>query len=184
MIPVTTAVQSALENDHVYCHLIEFEFSSGTLYLTEAGHDITYAGQTYLANGILLDMDNPKFTKEMRVGEVKIGLTAVDQSSIAILLNNNQINRDVNVYRAYLDPATDQVIPDPILIHRWMITGFDVSEDGSESVVALGLASEWADWKKPGGIRTTDASQKRHYPDDDIFEFATAIKPALKWGGE
>lgn len=182
MIPTTEAVISRLSNGgENYAHLITFGFSNGDVYLTECGFDLEWSGDTYLANGLLLDMDSPKFTEEVRVGEIDIALTAVEQSLLAVLLNTPQYNRQVTVQRALLDD-NGKVIPDPILIHTWYIIDYSVTAGTSDAVIALKLASEWADWDKPAGIRTTDASQRRFYPNDRVFEFSTAVKQDLKWG--
>lgn len=182
MIDVTAGVEAALDSaKEQYAHLITFSFSSGDVHLTECGFDLEWSGDTYLANGLLLDMDSPKFTEEVRVGEVNVALTAVEQSLLAVLLNTPQYNRQVTVRRAYLDD-NGKVIPDPILIHTWYIISYAVNAGTDEAVISLSLASEWADWDKPAGIRTTDASQRRLYPDDRIFQYSTDVKKDLKWG--
>ena len=80
MIPVSTEVADALSGDHIFAHLLKFEFTLGAVYLTDAGYDISWSGNTYLANGLLLGMDSPKFTSELRVGEISLTFSAADQS--------------------------------------------------------------------------------------------------------
>lgn len=182
MIPVSAEVASALSGDHSYAHLLKFEFSSGPVYLTDAGYDISWAGNTFLANGLLLGMDSPKFTSELRVGEISLTFSAADQSLLALVLNVSQINRYVHVYKALLDQSL-QVIPSPILLHSWLITDTSVSADRDSAEITISMASEWADFEAPRGRRTTDASQRRFYPNDKGLEFATQVKKEIKWGG-
>lgn len=182
MIQVSTAVANALFGDHGFAHLLKIEFTIGPVCFTDAGYDITYGGVTYQANGLLLGMDPPKFTSELRVGEVSISFGAADQSVLSLLLNTSQINRYVHVYRVILD-ASLQVIPEPILLHSWLITDVSVSSDRNEAEVSISMASEWADFEAPRGRRTTDASQRRFYPNDRGFEYSGQVKKEIKWGG-
>ncbi len=181
MISVTPAVASALAGDHLFANLLKFEFSTGPICFTDAGYDITWNGDNYLANGLLLGMDAPKFTSELRVGETSVAFSAADQSVLAMILNENQINRYVHVYRAFLDQNM-QVIPDPIFMHSWLITDASTTAD-KEAEIQISMASEWADFEAPRGRRTTDASQRRFYPNDRGLEFATQVRKEIKWGG-
>lgn len=181
MISVKPAVASALAGEHLFAHLLKFEFSAGLICFTDAGYDITWNGDIYLANGLLLGMDAPKFTSELRVGETSVAFSAADQSVLAMILNENQINRYVHVYRALLDQNM-QVIPDPIFMHSWLITDASTTAD-KEAEIQISMASEWADFEAPRGRRTTDASQRRFYPNDRGLEFATQVRKEIKWGG-
>ena len=183
MLQLTTQVAAAIAGDHDYCHLIRLELANNTIIrLTDAGFDINWNGETFDANGLLLGMDAPKFTIDIRVGEISLAFTAADQSMVALLLGSNQINRYVYVYRAYLN-SQGQVIPDPILLHTWLITSFDVSDSKGSAQITVSMASEWADFEKPAGRRSTDASQQRIYPGDKGMEYAGQVKKDLKWGG-
>ncbi|HAT42349.1 MAG TPA: hypothetical protein DCS87_11625 [Rheinheimera sp.] len=183
MITVTPAVASAIAGDHLFAHLLKFEFTGGSTCFTDAGYDITYNGDVYQANGLLLGMEAPKFTNELRVGEISVTFSAADQSVLAMVLNNSQVNRYVHIYRAYLGTSL-QVIANPILLHSWLITDASVSSDRKDAEITVSMASEWADFEAPRGRRTTDASQRRFYPNDRGLEFATQVKKDIKWGGE
>lgn len=183
MLQITPQVGVALAGSHNYCHLIRLELAGVTIRLTDAGFDIDWAGEVFNANGLLLGMDAPTFSSDLRVGEISLAFTAADQSLVALMLSKNQINRYVYVYRAYLN-GQGQVIPSPILLHTWLITGFDNSDSKGSSQITVSMASEWADFEKPAGRRSTDASQQRIYPADKGMEFAGQVKKDLKWGGE
>ncbi len=183
MISVTPAVASALAGDHLFAHLLKFEFTSGAVCFTDAGYDITWNGDTYLANGMLLDLEAPKFTTELRVGEISVTFSAADQSVLAMVLGESQVNRYVHVYKALLDTSM-QLIPNPFLLHSWLITGCSVEADRKSAEITVSMASEWADFEAPRGRRTTDASQRRFYSADRGFEFAAQVSKSLKWGGQ
>lgn len=182
MLDVTSQVAAAIAGMHEYCHLVRLELSTGPILLTDCGYPVTWQSSLYEANGLLIGMDSPTFSTEIRVGEISLAFTAADQSVVALMLGTNQINRYVHIHRAYLD-ANGQVLADPILLHSWLITDVDVSDNNNSSQVQVSMASEWSDFEAVRGRRTTDNSQQRFFPGDKGFEFSALIKNDLKWGG-
>lgn len=184
MLQITPQVAAALAGEHNYCHLIRLELANNVnIRLTDCGYPVNWNGEVFEANGILLGMDPPQFSSELRIGEVSLAFTAVDQSMVALMLGVNQINRYAHMFRAYLTDQ-GQVIPDPILLHTWLINAPDVSDSKDDTQVTVPLVSEWADFEAPRGRRSTDASQRRFFPTDKGLEFASQVKKDLKWGGE
>lgn len=184
MLQITNDVAAALAGEHSYCHLVKLELANDvTLRLTDSGIDIDFNGELYESNGLLLGMDAPTFNAELRIGEISLAFTAADQSVVALMLGVNQINRYAHIYRAYLNDQ-GQVIPNPILLHSWLINAPDVSDSKDDSQITVPLTSEWADFEAPRGRRSTDANQRRFFPNDKGLEFASQVKKDLKWGGE
>ncbi len=183
MTVVTSAVRAALEaQEHEYCHLIEMTLNGATIRLTEAGHDIEYLGNTFLGNGSILDIDDVISTSDIRINEIGINFSLADQSILALLLSNNQIGREVVIFRAYTNNGI--VIPDPITLVFGQVSGFTTDTSITESVAQIRMSGPFADWQQVAGRRTTEASQQKEYPDDRGMEFATQVQPQLSWGGE
>jgi len=184
MITIDPLIQQALESDYTRAHLVTLELNGVTLRYTENGFDLDYNGDTWLANGLLLDMGQPKYTSELRVNETELSFSAADLTTLAIILNNPQYNRRVTVDRVYLDDD-GSVIGQPIRLNNWRIVGWTSGDEISgASIVSVRMASEFADWQKPSGRRTTPASQQRFYPNDKGFEFAASVNKEQRWGGE
>ncbi len=183
MTVVTAAVQQQLEaQDHEYCHLLEMELNGALVRLTEAGHDIEYLGNTFLGNGSLLDIDDIKDTSDLRVNEVGITFSLADQALLALLLSNNQIGRNITIFRAYTNNGI--VIPDPIILVFGQVSGFTTDTTLSNSIAQVKMSGPFADWQQQAGRRTTEASQQKEFPEDRGMEFATQVRPELSWGGE
>lgn len=183
MIDVDPLVEQELQGDYTSAHLVTFFLNGATLRYTENGHDIEYGGETYISNGLLIAMGEPKYTSQLRVNEVEISLSGADLTTIALFLNNPQYNRRVIVNRAYLDDDGD-VIGEPIVLNNFRVIGWGVDDDHEgESIVAIKMASEFADWEKPSGRRTSEASQQRFFSADRGFEFAASVQKELRWGG-
>ena len=183
MTVVTAAVQQELESqDHEYCHLIEMQLNGAIVRLTEAGHDIEYLGETFLGNGQILDIDDIKSTVDLRVNEVGITFSIADQALLALLLANNQIGRDITIWRAYTNDGV--VIPDPLILVFGQVSGFTTDTTLSNSIAQIKMSGPFADWQQAAGRRTTEASQQKEFPLDRGMEFATQVRPELSWGGE
>lgn len=183
MTTVTAEVQAALESqDHEYCHLIEMSLNGATVRLTESGVDIDYLGNTFLGNGSLLDIDDIKSTADLRVNEVGITFSISDQALLSLLLSNNQIGREIVIFRAYTNNSV--VIPDPIVLVFGQVSGFVTDTSLSDSVAQIKMSGPFADWGQEAGRRTTEASQQKEFIGDRGMEFATQVRPQLSWGGE
>lgn len=183
MINISQATRDAIRDGAPRCHLVTFHFKNATLRYTENAFDVVYLGNTYLANGLLLDMGEPRYTSELRVNETEIALSGADLTTTAIILNEPPYNRLVTVERAYLDGPN--VIGEPIPLVNWFVSDFGISDSANgESVVTIALASEFANWEKPSGRRTTESSQQAFYPLDKGMQFAAGVKKQLKWGGK
>ena len=183
MITLTPAMESALSGAHTFCNLIELRFNGITVYLTDSATDITYSGSTYLGNGLLTNVSAFKQREQLNAIEYKLAFTAADLSIISIILNNDQLNREILVKRATLNPVNAQVIPDPIEVGKFLITGASIN-DAKIGSVTLTMSNFWSDFERISGITTTQASAQRHYPNETGFINAIDIDKELEWGGQ
>lgn len=184
MITVTPQVQAANDSGQPPIELARFDFAGvPPIFLTTAGMDIDWDGETWLANGFMLESDLLDRVGDLRTSNSKIGLTGVDLSIAAILLNNSQVGRKVTIYEAFLAPSGG-VLPDPYVREILFIDDGVIEQGTEDATIVLTLSGEWADFEFTTGIRTTDASLKRFHPDDNLFKYSKDIKPAVKWGGE
>ena len=184
MLTLTPAVEAALNSNHTACNLLEIRFSGGnTLYMTDGSVDVNWAGADYIANGLLVGIDTIKQESKLNAIDLPIQFSAADQSIIATILNDEQLNREVFINLAIIDPTSGQVIPDPISIGRYIITGTQIN-DAERGIVTITVSSYWSDFERTAGISTTHDSIRRIYPTENGFINTKDIKEDLKWGGE
>jgi hypothetical protein len=180
---IHASVVTELAKDSVkMCHLLEIHLSS-TSYLTDAGQDISYGGNTYLASSHFLNVSTVKEESEVRVGTSRIRLSGVEQSFISALLSSGYVGRQLLVYRAFLD-ATNGIIGIPVLIYDGRISEYEILDTPETSTVDLGVASHWSDFEKKAGRHTNSNSQGLHFSGDKGFDFAANVVKDLKWGRE
>jgi hypothetical protein len=112
---------------------------------------------------------------------VKLTLSGAEQSFISIVLNENVINDEVDIYRGLLD-SSNTLIDDPIILYKGHIENFSIQESGTTSNVVLSIVSQWADFDKKNGRKTNNTSQQRFFSTDVGMDFSSETIRDIKWG--
>ena len=107
---LSSSLQTKLAGKTLFAaDLIELHLST-PLYFTTTNIDIDFdsatapdaGSNTYLAQGQFLFFGNVVESSDLRVGQIDMTFTAVDTTTIALLINNVYMNKRVVVYRAIL----------------------------------------------------------------------------------
>lgn len=164
--------------------LVEIAFST-TVYLTNASFDLTSSisgiSRTYLSNGHFRGITGVQETNAPTKNSLSLSLSAVDQTYVALALTENIINRNVYVYKGYLNSSLS-LIADPFLFFYGTIDEFQISDDTSTATLVLTLSSHWGNFSKNSGRTTTNNSQERFFPNDLGMSFSALTVRDIKWG--
>ena len=164
--------------------LVEIEFAT-PIYLTNAPFDITSSvsgsSRTYITNGHLKNITGINETNKPTKNSLQLTLSGVDQTYISIALSENIINKEVYIYRGFLD-ANNALIADPFLLFFGTIDEYRISDTTSTANLVLNLTSHWGNFEKTSGRVTTDNSQQRFFSGDKGMEFAALTVRDIKWG--
>ncbi len=164
--------------------LIEFGFAT-PIYLTNASFDITSSvsgsSRTYLSNGHLRNISGVSETNKPSKNSLIVTLSAVDQTYVAIVLNENIINDDVHIYRGFLD-SNLALISDPFLLFYGTVNNYKITDSTTKASLNLTITSHWANFSKTNGRTTTDNSQQRFFSSDKGMEFSALTIKDIKWG--
>jgi|TARA_R100000081_G_C4815043_1_gene174274 hypothetical protein len=164
--------------------LVEIEFGT-PVYLTNAPFDITSSvsgsSRTYLTNGHLKNITGVNETNKPTKNSLQLTLSGVDQTYISIALSENIINKEVYIYRGFLD-ANNALISDPFLLFFGTIDEYRISDNTDRANLVLNLTSHWGNFEKTSGRVTTDNSQQRFFSGDKGMEFAALSVRDIKWG--
>lgn len=88
------------------------------------------------------------------------------------------INRDVIVYKAFINPNTGAIIGEPYLLFKGIIAGGKVSEDPTKrSIVSWNITSHWGDFSRVQGRITSDPYH-RALDQNNKADPEAAIRPA------
>ena len=183
---LTSAVTTELATKNINAvHLININLGSSNLACTENSFPLTSSvsgsSTTYLSSGVLLDVSNVTESQGVQVSRLNLTLTGVDQTYIALVLNNNVIHDEVKIFRAFLD-SSGSIIADPFLVYHGFINSFQINDSTTSSVLKLDLESYFANSGQVNGRITNNTTQQRFFSGDKGFEFADQIIKDLKWG--
>jgi len=187
---ISTTLQTKLEGKSVFvADLIEMHFST-PLYFTTTNINIDYDSptapesgvQTYLAQGLFLNYGDIIENSDLRVGTLELNFTAVDPTMVAVLLNNDFIDKRVVLYRAVLNSDYSFTSDDVFTIFDGRISGWAISEEQNTASVSLSVASFFADFNRTNGRRTNPASQNLYFPNDRGMDFSPQIVKDIRWG--
>jgi|TARA_Y100000034_G_C6854845_1_gene388297 hypothetical protein len=169
--------------------LLELQLAS-PVYFTNSHINVDYdsitapdsGSNTYLAQGQFLGMGGVTETRDLRVSSLAITFTAVDFTTIALILNNTYIDKRVVIYRALLDDNFQIQTGQVFQYFDGRIKDFTIRESGVTAQLTIQVASQFADYERTNGRRTNNTSQQRFFASDVGMEFSPQIQTDIKWG--
>ena len=187
---IASATQTKLAGRQIFvADLIELQLSTPQ-YLTTSNIDIDYdsatapaAGtNTYLAQGQFLHYGNIVESADLRISSIDMEFTAVDTTTIALLMSNDYIDKRVVIYRAVLDEDYSFTSDDIWLMFDGTVTAYTIKETENTATVTITIASQFADFLRKNGRRTNPASQNIHFSSHKGMDFSPQIVKDIKWG--
>jgi hypothetical protein len=156
-------------------------------YYTDAPHDITYFGNTYVAQGNFLGISETSENSEIQVTNITITFTALDLTTVLRFSQSDIINKDVTVFRAIWDQETEDLIYDsagdgPLTIFKGKIAGYRIEDAQDTATLTVQVDSQFTNFEKINGRRTNLENFQREHPTDFAMEFSHETLNDLKWG--
>lgn len=161
-------------------HLLELEFGS-MVYMTDAGGDIDWNNNTYVASKFL-NFSEISETSELLVNRCSVGLSGVDQSVVALLLQETYFNRRMRIRTAMLNENL-LVIQSPVLVFDGRMSNPTVVVDPDSGQVSCSVdgVSRWADFERTNGRHSNHTEQLAHFPTDLGFKQVLSIPEKIFW---
>ena len=167
-------------------HLFDFEFSDGTLYLTDASNDVTWSGNTYTSvSG--LSHDTIQETTELGAQSVRVTISGVDTSVMTRMVQENYVGQTAIIRHAHI--ASDGTITsNPVIVFQGLMnTPFEMQEtferEGGSATISTRLVSPFAIISKVNGVRSNVPSHQKYYPADTIMRHLANISDQpVMWG--
>jgi len=177
-----STLKTELATDHLdQIHLIQFTIGSTIYYRTSAYFDITYDGNNYRADGVLLKLPSITESSQIATSNVTFSIEGASQTFISLLLNNEHIHRPVEIIRGYLTDA-GVLVTNPYTIFLGYIAGYSINETTTSSTISIQVANHWANFEMKRGRRTNNNSQQQIFSGDKFFEFSNAMMVDIEWG--
>lgn len=171
-------------------HLVEVRFDvadGGSQYMTDSWRNVSYSGNTYFALGHVLGFDGLVESADMRITDVTLNLSGIDQSWISLLLSKQYIDRRLLIYQMFFDQTTEQLIVNPIVIHDGRMDEPSINEDpaGGKCIVQIKSRDQFADFDRLSGRHTNPNDQNLFFPNDRAFDMNAQLvgqRLQLMWG--
>lgn len=160
---------------------VKMEFDSATIGLWSGYSDITIAGVEYLGTGALLGISEVEETSEISARGVTITVSGLDESILAIALNEPYQNRALSVLIGTIDGTT----VDSYTLFRGRMDVMKISESGGTTSISITAENRLIDLERPRSARYTSEDQKRLFAGDKGLDYVADIQDkALLWGVE
>ena len=178
---LTSAVKTELATNKINpIGLIYLNISGGQRF-TDHYKDISYDTNTYTSSSLLLGVSDVSESNEVAVNAITVAFTGADQTIISLFLNNSYMDKEAEIYAAFLDES-QAVIADPFLMFSGRIESFAIEEDETNSKLSVSIASHWSDFDKKKGRKTNTNSQQLFFSGDVGFDFSSQSVQDIKWG--
>lgn len=168
---VTAGVATAIAQPHVSAaHLVEMQFGSGTVYVTDLPYNIEWNGQTWTGLGHLGQMDVIRESAESEATGMRFTLAGPVAAYLSLALQE-QLQGDPILVRVAFFDENNQIIADPVIEWSGRADTMSVSEGADQATITVTAESRFADFARPRIRRFSDADQQASYPGDKFFEF-------------
>ena len=184
----TNSLQTYLAgNSLIEIFLVSIETTSGTNYFTSAPFDIAYNSQSWLAQGDFLTISEGQETAELQIHSVNIILSAVDVANVTTYGTSDIINKNVEIYRAFLDPVTLQLNGDSsgdavFLAFKGKIAGYQISNNVNTADIQIQVSSQFINFTRKAGRRSNLVSFQREHPQDKSMQYSHETLTDIFWG--
>lgn len=168
--------------------LIDIGVYGGTdLHYTDCPFNIDYNGTTYTAQGKFLGISEASETADLQITNINLILSALDLTTVQTLGKSNQINQEVTVRRAFLDPTDNSLIGDSagdqaITIFQGSVGGYRIKDEQNTATLNIEVSSQFTNFDKVSGRRTNQGSLQKEFATDFGFEYSHESLKDIKWG--
>lgn len=174
--PLTTAMVTEVKKDLVRpFFLVDLDFPSGNVRLTDRSRDVTFNGDTYLGDGTLLNLGDILETADVRAtGQV---IQLVGTSGLKTKVRDDFFaGRRAAVWLGMTDGADATVLaPEPM--YSGIMEAASIDDDPVTGVmISLSLESRLRDLNVVRERRWTDRDQRIEFPNDGGFRYVEAIQ--------
>jgi hypothetical protein len=168
----------------------DFSDSGGatqTLYYTDNPYDLTFDGDTYSAQGQFINITESSINAEVQISSVNISISALTTSNVTTFASSEMINKNVSIYRGFIDPSTNVLFGDSagenaFLIFKGKVAGYSVNNQQTYADITLQVSSQFVNFNRKNGRRTNLNNFQREHPNDYGMEFSHEALSEIKWG--
>jgi len=158
-------------------YLVELDFASGTMYLTNWGVDVVVGAQTYTGLGSLGSVGSIKESEDGSSQAVDLELSQVNITLLALALGNvtEYQDRAARIYLALTDTSL-ALSGSPVLRFAGVMDTVSVKRDNDSGKIVLRCTSGGADVRtNPAALRLNDAQHQARYPGELFYQYTNDL---------
>jgi hypothetical protein len=181
----SSTVQNLISQDTVdFFFLIDLEFST-TYRLSSLPYDVIFDGNTYTANGAILEVDSPKFSSVVDRESYRVVVVEDDNDTFKSEIDQNVVGKDITVRVGFFDSSGDPVLTtgDVLLVYKGYVDSPAISNNFDNKLVTFEGTSPMSDLDMVIPFIGSKNGIKQKDEDDESFSNIygeSVIK--LKWG--
>jgi hypothetical protein len=178
----TSGVATAIAAPHVTgAHLVEMQFGSGTVRVTDLPYDIVHAGNIWTGLGHMGSIEPVRESAQSEATGLRFTLAGPIAAYLSLALQEQLQGDPVLLYVAFFD-SNHQIIADPALEWSGRADSMSIQDGGENASISVSAESRFADFARPRIRRFSDADQQAAYPGDRFFEFLPQmVEKTLIW---
>ena len=187
---IETDMKASISNEasRGIVHFFKFSFSGGDVYYTTAPHNVPWNSQTWVGIGGALNFEAVVETGDLKGNGTDMTLSGVNQVLISILLSENYIGRDVEIWHGHIN-SSGTIVSTPIQIFLGGMNGgftiresFEPSAPGTVTIRGR-MQDRIASLSRVRGIQANKHSHQKVFSDDEFFSHvAKTVGKKLIWG--
>lgn len=166
--------------------LLEGEFDSGAVCVWTGYGELEWGGKTWLGWGDLLAIDPINETQNLQANGVKFTLNGLNQTIVALALQEEYQNRPIRMWFGLLWPEGSEqqgLVQDPYLIFKGRMDVLEAFSDGTNGYVYVNAENALITAMQTRKRYHTSEDQKSMYPEDLGEDFAAEIEDVeITWG--
>lgn len=130
MRTLDSAVSTVIAGQDIWpVRLLDIQIGDTVNRICDHYSNLTFSGNTYLGNGNLLTITTVPDTTSANLDSVEIGLSVIDESFRADILDADSIGGEVKVYRGFLSTTTGNLVANPTLLYEGIIFAGVLSQE-------------------------------------------------------
>jgi hypothetical protein len=183
---LTAPVSTACAADVVKpAYLVELVFDSGPLRMWTGRGEYNWSatGRVFQGVGDLLAVSDVEETQRVEANGITLTLSGVDSSNLSYALGQNYRNRRARVWLALFDPATGNLIADPVSVFAGRMDTMKITDAATSAQIAITCESKLIDLQRARERRYTHEDQIDLYPGDLGLEYVAGLQEReIAWG--
>ena len=153
--------------------MVRLELDSEVIAWHSGFGSLTFETHQYVGAGQLGSISNISEASQAKPNKITVGISGIDPAIVALLMNEELMNRPAYVHLAICDEDW-QIVGEPIL---WFYGHMDPpsGKQGKAGSFSVPINSRLADWDRSLVERYTNVDQQSRYPGDLGLEFAEQV---------